>query len=437
MYSLPDAFPYIALMLALALCPLLLPKIWHKFEKLILGAIGFWTLFLMFKTEGSVEAAHSLCHMLVHEYIAFLAILFALFAVAGGIYVQFNIADSLKNNILILLGGAVLANFIGTTGASMVLIRPFLKLNHNRPYKTHLGVFFIFIVANIGGSLTPLGDPPLFMGYLAGVNFSWTVVPGWLPFIVAVAFCLGIFACIDRFKNKHSRSQRKDFAIPVEGGINIALMVAIVLVTLFSTKISTEAAFKLMGVGISWQDILRDASYILIGLLSLRLTPKQIHQIQDFNFGPFKEVARVFLVIFLSLIPLSAMLKMGTDGPFSGLFNFVNNSQGLPIDVRYFWLSGSLSAFLDNAPTYLLFFKMAGGDAHHLMYQLPSTLLAISLGSVYMGAMSYIGNAPNFMVRSIAKQSGVEMPSFVGYIIWSCLVLLPILYGISLLLRNF
>lgn len=433
LYSLSDAFPYIALMLALALCPLLLPKLWHKIEKPALASIGFWTITLMIRSEGIAQALHSFTHMLLHEYIAFLAILFALFTVAGGIHVQFNVADSLKNNILILLAGAVLANFIGTTGASMVLIRPFLKLNHHRPYKTHLGVFFIFIVANIGGSLTPLGDPPLFMGYLEGVDFNWTLIHGWIPWVMAISFCLLIFGFIDRYKNKHAVSQRNNVSIPIDGTINIWLMLAIVGITLLSPKIRAEPFFRLMGVGISLQDVIRDVSYIAIGGISLWLTPKHIHHHQDFNFEPFKEVARVFLVIFLSLIPLSAMLKLGANGPFSGLFDFVNHA-GSPISVRYFWLSGGLSAFLDNAPTYLLFFKMAGGDAHHLMEQLPSTLLAISLGSVYMGAMSYIGNAPNFMVRSIAKQNGVEMPSFVGYIIWSCLILLPMLYCVSVLL---
>ncbi len=436
MYSLPDAYPYIALMLGLAFCPLLIPKIWHRFEKLILSVIGLWTLTAMVQVEGTSQAMHSFNHMLVHEYIAFLAILFALYVVASGIHVQFNMSDSLKNNLFILLGGAVLANFIGTTGASMVLIRPFLKLNHNRPYKTHLGVFFIFIIANIGGSLTPLGDPPLFMGYLAGVDFWWTLQHGWAPFVIAITFCLSVFAIIDRAKNKHAISQRHDVGIPIEGGINFILMAAIVAITLLAPRLSGDPVVAFMGTEVSWQDILRDISYVTIGGLSLWLTPKHIHRHQHFNFEPFKEVARVFLVIFLSLIPITAMLKLGADGPFCGLFNFAH-AHGLPVDVRYFWASGSLSAFLDNAPTYLLFFKMAGGDAEILMHQLPLTLLAISLGSVYMGAMSYIGNAPNFMVRSIAKQSGVEMPSFIGYMVWSCVVLLPMLYCISLFLKVF
>lgn len=436
MYSLSDAYPYIALMLGLALCPLLIPKIWHAFEKPILVAIGLWAIMVMIQAAGTSQAIHSFTHMLVHEYIAFLAILFALYVVASGIHVQFNISDSLKNNMLILLGGAVLANFIGTTGASMVLIRPFLKLNHNRPYKTHLGVFFIFIVANMGGSLTPLGDPPLFMGYLAGVDFGWTLKHGWIPFLVVIPFCLGVFAIIDRAKNKHAISQRHDVGIPLEGGINFILMAAIVVITLLAPRMSSHPVATFMGAEISWQDIVRDVGYVSIGGFSLRLTPKHIHHQHRFNFEPFKEVARVFLVIFLTLIPVSAMLKLGANGPFCGLFNFAH-AQGLPVDVRYFWLSGVLSAFLDNAPTYLLFFKMAGGDAEILMHQLPSTLLAISLGSVYMGAMSYIGNAPNFMVRSIAKQSGVEMPSFVGYMLWSCVILLPLFYCISIFLKYF
>lgn len=436
MYSLPGAYPYIVLMLTLALCPLLLPKIWHTFEKPILVAIGLWALVVIVRVEGVSQAMHSISHMFAHEYVAFLTILFALYVVAGGIHVQFNVSDSLKNNLFILLSGAILANFIGTTGASMVLIRPFLKLNHNRPYKTHLGVFFIFIVANIGGSLTPLGDPPLFLGYLEGVDFWWTLQHGWAPFIIAITFCLCIFALIDRTKNKHTISQRHDVGITIEGGINFILMLAIVAITLLAPRLSGDSVITVMGTEISWQDIVRDVGYVAVGLLSLRMTPKHIHHQQHFNFEPLKEVSRVFLVIFLSLIPVSDMLRSGTCGPFCALFNFVH-AQGIPVDVNYFWAAGGLSAFLDNAPTYLLFFKMAGGNAEVLMHQLPSTLLAISLGSVYMGAMSYIGNAPNFMVRSIAKQSGIEMPSFAGYMVWSCAILLPLLYCISLFLKYF
>jgi Na+/H+ antiporter NhaD/arsenite permease-like protein len=424
MYSVYAAFPYVALMLSLALLPLLLPKLWHRFEKRILGIILIWALITIFSAQGMHQAKQTIFHMIETEYLPFMAIIFALFTVSGGIHIQFNLADNLKNNLLILLSGAILANFIGTTGASMVLIRPFLQLNHNRPYKTHLGVFFIFIVANIGGSLTPLGDPPLFLGYLAGVNFTWTIYHGWLPAIIMLAFCFSIFTIIDRLKNRHHVSQRNNVGVSVKGYVNIALMICVVILTLVA---------PLFG---SWQNLLRNVGYVAIGLTSLILTPKHIHKEQHFNFEPLKEVGNVFCVIFLSLIPISAMLKMGADGPFQALFDFAHLN-GQPIDSRYFWLSGSLSAFLDNAPTYLLFFKMAGGDAQILMNQLPSTLLAISLGSVYMGAITYIGNAPNFMVRSIAKQSGVEMPSFMGYIVWSSLVLLPILYILSLLLKYF
>ncbi len=435
MYTISAAFPYITLMLALALVPLLLPQIWHRFEKHILVALTLWTLVMVLRIEG-VQSLQTLSQMFIHEYLAFITLIFALFSVAGGIHIQFNLADSLKNNLLILLTGAVLANLIGTTGASIVLIRPFLRLNQHRPYKTHLGVFFIFIVANIGGSLTPLGDPPLFLGYLAGVDFTWTVRHGWLPLVIALTLCLTIFTIIDRLRNKHHVSQRHNVGIRIEGGINMFLMGVIVVLTLVAPLLNGDPVVVLMGAEISWQDLARDFGYIGLGLTSLVLTPKHIHHEQHFNFEPLKEVARVFLVIFLSLIPISAMLKLGAAGPFQTLFNFAH-FQGLPIDTRYFWLSGSLSAFLDNAPTYLLFFKMAGGNAQVLMHQLPSTLLAISLGSVYMGAITYIGNAPNFMVRSLAKQSGVEMPSFMGYIIWSSLVLLPILYVLSLCLKHF
>jgi Na+/H+ antiporter NhaD/arsenite permease-like protein len=194
-----------------------------------------------------------------------------------------------------------------------------------------------------------------------------------------------IFIIVDRLKNKHHVSQRNNVGMKIEGGINVFLMGVIVVLTLFAPQLSRDPVLVLLGQNITWQDIARDFGYLAIGMTSLFLTSKHIHKEQHFNFDPFNEVARVFWVIFLSLIPISAMLKLGSAGPFHALFNFAHDVQGLPIATRYFWLSGSLSAFLDNAPTYLLFFKMAGNNAQILMHELPSTLLAISLGSVYMG----------------------------------------------------
>ncbi len=432
------AFPYLALMLCLAILPVLTPKIWHRYENPILAGISIWTVIILYLYFGTEKAIYEFFHMIFHEYIAFMAIIFSLFVVSSGILVRFHIANSLKNNLYILLCGSILANFIGTTGASMVLIRPFLELNKNKAYKTHLGVFFIFLVSNIGGCLTPLGDPPLFMGFLKGVSFFWTLQHGWLPFLMALVTCLGAFALVDRLKNKATTSEDKIKrpAIRVRGAINVILVLCIITITLFASTLSDEPMFKIYGHGFSSQDLVRDFSYLLITIISLLTTPKFIHEENHFNFSPVNEVARVFFVIFLTLIPLSYMLKLGHDGPFAFLYDFANPNDAHH-EIRYFWLTGLMSGFLDNAPTYLLFFKMAGDDANLLMNTYPEILLAISLGAVFMGAITYIGNAPNFMVRSIAIQKGVKMPSFLGYIVWSSVILLPIYLIISYYLKYF
>lgn len=421
-------------MLSLALLPLLAPKVWHNFEKSILLWLSTFTIWLIFQIEP-YTATKTLTHMLTAEYIPFMAIVFALYTVSSGIYLEFNMADSLKNNVILLLTGAIITNFIGTTGASMLMIRPFLRLNRNKAYKTHLSVFFIFLVANIGGCLTPLGDPPLFLGYLKGVDFFWTFKHAFIPVCLASFFCLIIFSCIDRFKNRFTYSHYNNSSIKIQGKRNILLIILVVSLTIFATNISDQTLFTICNNNISIQQIVRDIGYLLIGIISLLITPKKIHHLQHFNFGPVNEVARVFLVIFLTLIPISAMLAMGESGPFAQLFSFTNPN-GIASEIRYFWSAGLLSAFLDNAPTYLLFFKMAGNDAAVLMQNV-SILLAISLGSVFMGAMTYIGNAPNMMVRNIAKQSDFPIPSFLGYISWAFIILIPIFILISLMLHYF
>jgi Na+/H+ antiporter NhaD/arsenite permease-like protein len=432
MYTLSAAIPYILLMLSLAFLPLICPKIWHKFEKIILLAIAVFTILVIISIEKNASV-NTLTHVLTAEYIPFMAIIFALYTVSSGIYLELNMADSLKNNVLLLLAGAILANFIGTTGASMLLIRPFLKLNHNRAYKNHLAVFFIFLVANIGGCLTPLGDPPLFLGYLMGVDFFWITKHALIPFSLTYFFCLTIFIIIDRFKNRFTFSHYNNASIKIQGKRNILLILLVVSLTIWAPSLPKDDLVTLCNQHISIQQVVRDIGYVLIGLASIAITPKKIHKLQHFNFGPVNEIARIFLVIFLSLIPISAMLAMGEEGPFKVLFSFANPN-GVASEIRYFWMTGTLSAFLDNAPTYLLFFKMAGNDAQILMQNTP-LLLAISLGSVFMGALTYIGNAPNIIVRNIAKQNDFPMPSFLGYMAWAFLILIPIFILISLMLR--
>ena len=357
---------------------------------------------------------------------------------SGGIYVRGNLKGSPGLNTAILAIGAVLASFMGTTGASMLLIRPLLRANDNRRHQVHVVVFFIFIVSNAGGSLTPLGDPPLFLGFLKGVDFFWTVRHIFTETLFLVGVLLALFYAIDTWLLRKAgeadlpdptpsidasgRASRLGF----DGSVNFALLLAVVALVLMSGLWRTDAGLVLAGTHVGLPGLVRDAGLIVVALLSLRLTPRSVHQANEFGWGPMQEVAKLFAGIFLTIIPVIAMLKAGTGGPFGAIVGAVTRADGTPDPLMYFWATGLLSSFLDNAPTYLVFFNTAGGDAAQLMTTMASTLAAISAGAVFMGANTYIGNAPNLMVKAIAEERGVKMPSFFGYMAWSLGILVPL-----------
>jgi Na+/H+ antiporter NhaD/arsenite permease-like protein len=322
---------------------------------------------------------------------------------------------------------------VGTTGAAMILIRPLLRANSARPHNVHVVVFFIFLVANIGGALTPLGDPPLFVGFLRGVEFFWTARNiGWQTALVA-GVVLAIFAAIDLwfYRNDRRVSPINEPNIPmlirVRGLVNFLLLGAIVTAILLSATWKPNVAWTVYGTRLELQNLVRDAVLILIALLSLWLTPEEHREANGFSWEPIREVAILFAGIFVTIIPVLAMLDAGRSGSFSWLLGAVTTESGHPNEIAYFWLTGLLSAFLDNAPTYLVFFELAGGEAATLMGPLAGTLAAISMGAVFMGALTYIGNAPNFMIYAIATERGIRMPSFFGYMLWSFAVLAPVL----------
>jgi Na+/H+ antiporter NhaD/arsenite permease-like protein len=321
---------------------------------------------------------------------------------------------------------------MGTTGAAMLLIRPLLRANAARRFKVHVVVFFIFLVANIGGSLTPLGDPPLFLGFLKGVDFFWPTRMLFGPMILVSSILLVIFYVLD-----HMFWRREQAAAPtlsdeprfrMEGNINLVLLVAVVLAVLLSGVWRPGVSFTIYHVEVELQHLTRDVLLLAIAYASWRLTPQATRAANDFTWFPIIEVAKLFAGIFITIIPAIAILRAGTAGALAPVVGAVNRG-GEPVDAMYFWATGILSSFLDNAPTYLVFFNTAGGDAAMLTGPMASTLVAISAGAVFMGANTYIGNAPNFMVRAIAEEQGVPMPSFFGYMVWSCLFLLP-LFGL-------
>ncbi len=423
------ALPFAGILLSIALFPLLAPHFWeHHFGKIsaLWAALVIVPLALIF---GPTPAIHALSHTAFLEYIPFILLLLALFTVAGGIVVSGNLHGSPATNTAILGIGTILASIIGTTGASMVLIRPIMRANDDRKHNVHVIVFFIFLVSNIGGSLTPLGDPPLFLGFLRGVDFFWTTTHLLPEAMFCAAVLLAGFFVLDTIIYRREGHLKKDPTpdkpIRVKGGINFILIGVIIAAILLSARLKLGTV-TILGTEVAIQNILRDLTMIVVTLVSLRFTPKANHAANGFNWGPILEVAKLFAGIFVTIIPVLAMLQAGKNGAFAPLVALVSNPDGSANNVAYFWLTGILSSFLDNAPTYLVFFELAGGDPQQLMTKGALTLTAISAGAVFMGANTYIGNAPNFMVYAIARNGGVKMPSFFGYVLWSGLILVPL-----------
>jgi Na+/H+ antiporter NhaD/arsenite permease-like protein len=423
------ALPFVGILLSIALFPLLAPHFWeHHYGKVA----AFWAILMAVALAieaGPHTAMQAVVHTALIEYIPFILLLLALFTVAGGIVVRGNIHGAPGTNTVLLALGALLASFIGTTGASMVMIRPVIRANDDRRHNVHVVVFFIFLVSNIGGSLTPLGDPPLFLGFLRGVDFFWTTryLVGETLFVAGL--CLAVFYCLDTYLYRKEGRMRPDPTpdrpIRVTGGINFVLIAAIIAALLLSAAFNL-GSITILGTEVAIENLLRDLTMIAVTAVSLATTRKPVRAANSFTWSPILEVAKLFAGIFITLIPVLAILKAGREGIFAPLVALVSNPDGMPNNVAYFWLTGLLSSFLDNAPTYLVFFELAGGDPQRLMTAQALTLAAISAGAVFMGANSYIGNAPNFMVYAIARESGVKMPGFFGYMLWSLIVLIPI-----------
>jgi Na+/H+ antiporter NhaD/arsenite permease-like protein len=432
--------PFLGILLSIALFPLTAPNFWHHhFGK----TSAFWSLAFLVPFAASYGvnlALHEVFYTLLAEYLPFIILLLALYTVAGGINIRGNLHGTPALNTGLLGLGTILASIMGTTGAAMLLIRPLLRANDNRKHKAHVVVFFIFLVANIGGALTPLGDPPLFLGFLKGVDFFWTTKAMFLPMLTAAGILLALFYAIDAFLYKRANEglpRRMDptpgAPIRIEGKLNFALLGAILGCVLASGLWKPGFEFTLYGTRLELQNVLRDIALLAIAWASWRLTPAAVRKAHHFEWGPIIEVAKLFAGIFLTIIPAIAILRAGHQGAMAPLLALVTDDSGRPNDALYFWLTGALSSFLDNAPTYLMFFNLAGGDPATLMGSLATTLTAISAGAVFMGANTYIGNAPNFMVKSIAQSRGVRMPGFFGYMAWSSLILLPLFALLTLL----
>jgi Na+/H+ antiporter NhaD/arsenite permease-like protein len=415
-----SVLPFAAMLLCIALLPLAAPRFWDRnrnkaLVSALLGApVAIWIAAL--DSGALVHAAH--------EYLAFIVLLGALFSISGGIVVRGTLAGTPGLNAVLLGLGAALASFIGTTGASMVLVRPLLRANSVRKRNGHVFVFFIFVVSNAGGLLTPLGDPPLFLGFLRGVPFLWTLrlLPVWLLVngALVVLFYM-VDSTIFRAEDIETPGDLDEVAVKhqvpvhVVGKRNFVWLAGVVAVLLAAGHLRLPPGAA-------------EAGMLALVALSWFTTPRALHRENGFGFAPIVEVAVLFAGIFATMIPALAVL------------NARGASLGLRAEWHFFWASGLLSSFLDNAPTYLTFASVASGllgtDAANLAELVahprgPPLLMAVSAGAVLMGANTYIGNGPNFMVKAIAERAGVRMPSFFGYMGWSAAILVPLFVAVT------
>ncbi len=405
--------PFVILLLLIAFMPLAAPHFWEKNRnKAIITAIISLPIFIFLVAEFPHELVHNL-----KDYVSFIVLLAALFIISGGILLTGDLKATPSVNTTFLAVGAVIANLIGTTGASMLLIRPLLRTNSERKFTGHIPVFFIFVVSNIGGCLTPIGDPPLFLGYLKGVPFVWTLqlLPEWL---VTLAIVMTVFYFWDTlaYRKETPLDIKRDvvYATPlgISGKINLLFLGGVILSVLFQTPTPY-----------------RELIMVAMTVLSMVFTSKALRKENRFTFYPIIEVAVLFAGIFVTMVPL-LMILHAKGAEF-----------GITKPWQFFWLTGSLSSFLDNAPTYLTFFSLAesvtsqlGAAGFEIVAGVRADLLAaISAGAVFMGANTYIGNGPNFMVKAIAEEQKVKVPHFFGYMVYSMAILIPIFVVVTLI----
>ena len=529
-----SVIPFLGMLLSIAIVPLINFHFWeHHFGKFSLAWIAIFSIPFLIAYKG--DGWYEIVHIVLLDYVPFIILLAALFTCAGGICLKGSLRGSPVVNTILIAIGTALASWMGTTGAAMLLIRPILRANEWRKYRVHVVVFFIFLVANIGGSLTPLGDPPLFLGFLKGIDFFWTMalLPAMIPVVIILLIIFFIVDTVLFRKEGTPPDDGEKEPLRLQGVWNFVLIAGIIGAILWSksladgpfkdhsvaekmapqiktaeekmatTKEKLETYVKahendttikfdesnheyyelrannlhavaevnglrakkthdenrgisIFGVTVPYFNLVRDGLLILIAFISLLYTPMytlsprhdsehehdhpehehhaldpslletNVRAANGFTWGPILEVAKLFIGIFICMIPALKILQAGIDGSLSTVVLAVQTTTNDPVNAMYFWLTGVLSSFLDNAPTYVVFFNTAGGDPTSLMGPMSQTLLAISCGAVFMGANTYIGNAPNFMVKAIAEENGIRMPSFFGYMIWSVAILVPV-----------
>lgn len=435
--------PFLGIILSIALFPLLLPKFWsNHYGKVSL----FWIILVLIGlaiSQGILVSVNSFVKVAFEQFIPFIMLLTALFAITGGIKLKGDLVGTPVLNVTFLAIGAILSSWLGTTGAAVLLIRPLINANLWRKYKTHTLIFFIFIVGNIGGTLTPVGNPPLLMGFISKVPFFWPTSHLLLPTLLSVVILLVVYFLMEvYFYKKEDQKpeivQKEKFKL--EGGWNILLLIAVIFAVVLSS-LDLGTAFRLVSVEMPWSELLEIVLLALITFISIKITNEAIRLSNNFSWGPILEVGKLFAGIFICMVPLIAMLRAGVNGPMEFIIKSLSTPEGHHANGMYYWLSGGLSAFLDSAPAYLVFFNTAAAPALaanlpaniYMTTVVPTTLIAITAGASFMGAFTYIGNAPNMMVNAIAEEYGIKMPSFFGYMAWSLLILTPLFLLIQFL----
>ena len=434
--SLAWGLPFAGLLLSIALLPLVAGHIWHLHYGKIAAAWAAALVLPFALAFGIGPTLVEVRHILLQDYLPFMALLLALYTTGGGVLLRGRLVGTPAVNTALLAAGTLAASVMGTTGASIVFLPPLLRANAFRRRKVHSFVFFIFLVSNIGGALTPLGDPPLYLGFLKGVGFFWTMQHLAAEFLVCAVLLLGLYWLLDRLawakeKPVPPALREGEAGLHIRGRRNLALLGAVLGVVLLQ-GVWQPGPVDLLGEKVGLERLLAVAAFLAITVVSFRVTPIALREENGFGWGAMVEVAKLFAAIFTCMAPLLAILRAGRDGAAAGLVALTTDAGGAPVPAAYFWLSGILSSFLDNAPTYLVFFNLAGGDAARLMGPDAAVLAAISCGAVFMGANSYIGNAPNFMVKAMAERAGVRMPGFFGYCLWAAAVLWPLFALITL-----
>jgi Na+/H+ antiporter NhaD/arsenite permease-like protein len=406
--------PFVGLLLSVALLPILTPAHWPR--RRAEGTL-FWALAFLVPAailRGPLATLQVLTATVRYEYLPFILLLGALYVVTGGLHIGGTPRAGPVVNTALLALGTVLGGVIGTMAAALLLVRPLIRINRHRR-RAHPFLFFIVLVANVGGALSPLGNPPLLLGYLEGVPFFWPLRHLWLPTLVVSVGLLLVFFVLDLYLARAPEHVAEEAAkLSLRGSINLPLLAAIIAIVVLAPQ------------------PIADVLYVAIALLSLWLTPTGARRANHFEWEPIVEVAVLFAGIFVTLIPALGAIAAGENGPAAPLVAALS-AGGVPNNMLFYGVTGMLSAFLDNAPTYLLFFQFAGGDVARLTGPLAATLAAISAGAMYFGALSYLGSAPNLMVKSLAEASGVRMPGFFAFTGLACLIAGPWYVVIALL----